>query len=357
MNTIPSNKMLDLRRDYTPKVVTACAKVLSLKKTSHERSKSSALALLQAVTRAPGGIGASQQIATVFKLLQMFLLSTNTSASSKNVGGAHHHHHASDMALRLDALSLVQAILSSTQDKQDKHAASAIRQHFKTTLLAELCSAVSEKWYKVIAEALRGLALVPYFFVVGYSDQVDHNYIRTERTEVATALYHALEPVLSAQDVDQEIKECALSATATLVSALHEAISSKQNERLLRLLLERLQNETTRTAAIRALSTIASTAPVVVAKETSRETMASDSTVVDISSIVSESLVTLASFLKLSSRSARQNALECLNVIVTSHGGTSSLTSNDGELYSKSVIPEVASLVTDADMHLCHLSL
>jgi cullin-associated NEDD8-dissociated protein 1 len=157
--------------------------------------------------------------------------------------------------------------------------------------------------------------------------------------DVANQLFAAIEPLLAAHDVDQEIKECALAACAALLSALHSNMSSDQTTSMLNLLLDRLKNETTRIAAIKTLSVICDATP----------DSAEDK--IDLNPILAESIETMASFLKLQSRSLKQSSLEALDIVVTNHG-----LSDSNELYSK-VLQDLSHLVVDSDLHISHLSL
>lgn len=313
---------IDLRTKYAPALVKACENLLSVKKGG-ERSKSHALALLSTLCKAPGGVGGQAEITSVFSHIKAFL-------ASGNAGGQHElHRETFSKTLRLDALSLVHAMLSC-----HNHNPVHVRKGLLQSLLPQLCQAVQEQWYKVIAEALRALAAVPRFFVIGYDDSDDEATKKTERDDVANQLYTAIQPLLAAHDVDQEIKECALKATAALLSGLYASLSTEQTTRLLALLLERLKNETTRIVAIKTLSAIAGT-----------------SSDLDLSPILADSIETMASFLKLQSRSLKQSALEALDTVVTHHGVT------DSQNLYLMVLQELAPLVVDSDLHISHLAL
>ena len=334
--TTATGTLIELRKNYAPQLVKACEKLLSVKKGG-ERSKSNALLLLSTLCKAPGGVGGGAEISSVFRHVQTFLASRGDLAL---------HREGTSKALRLDALSLVHAMLVC-----DNHDPVDIQQGLRQTLLPELCQAVKEQWYKVIAEALRALAAVPRFFIVGWTDEDDAAMQTKEKDKVANLLYEAIEPLLAAHDVDQEIKECALKACASLLSSLHGNLDATQQERLLKLLLERLMNETTRIAAIKTLSAIAAASP----GGGSDDAMDVDGKKIDLSPIFVESLSTMASFLKLQSRSLKQSSLEALDTIVTNHGSAYAELSN-GELYAV-VLEALAPLVVDSDLHLSHLSL
>jgi cullin-associated NEDD8-dissociated protein 1 len=316
---------IDLRTNYAPSLVNACEKLLSVKKGG-ERSKSNALSLLSTLCKAPGGVGGQQEVTSVFQHVQSFLADSDTYTL---------HREASSKTLRLDALSLVHAMLVC-----NNHDPVHIRKGLTETLLPQLCKAVKEQWYKVIAQALRALAAVPRVFVIGFkTDDQSPEAQKKEMDDVANQLFSAIEPLLAAHDVDQEIKECALTACAALLGELHHNLSADQTTGMLNLLLERLKNETTRIAAIKTLAVICDAS--------------SDSAQgkINLTPILTESIQTMASFLKLQSRSLKQSSLEALDTVVTNHG-----VSDSNDLYSQ-VLQDLSHLVIDSDLHISHLSL
>ena len=323
---------IDLRTKYGPAIVKACEKLLGVKKGG-ERSKSSSLSLLSTLCLAPGGVGGEAEVNSVFKHVQSFLAQGRDGID----GGLNKD--ISNKTLKLDALCLIRVMLSN-----DKHTPSHIKNGLCNTLLGEVCLAAQEQWYKVIAEALRVLSEVPGFFLNGYTNEDDATRKR-EKDMVAAQLYNAIEPLLAASDVDQEIKECALTASAALLAALHGSLSSEQIGRILTLLLEKLKNETTRVAAIKTLSSIAATS--------NSESMEDEK--IDLSCILSDAISTMGTFLRQQSRRLKQSALEALVVVVTNHG-TMAVSLAGGQLFS-SVQEELASLIVDSDLHLSHLSM
>jgi cullin-associated NEDD8-dissociated protein 1 len=336
--TTATTTVIDLRTQYAPRLVKACEKLLSVKKGG-EQSKKNALLLLSTLCKAPGGVGGGTQIASVFKHVQTFL---------KSGGDLALHREGTSKALRLDALSLVHAMLVCKN-----HDPVHIQQGLRKSLLPELCEAVKEQWYKVIAEALRALAAVPQFSITGWTSKDDEASQAKEKEKVAGLLYEAIEPLMSKHDVDQEIKECALKACASLLSSLHASLKEDQKNGLLLLLLERLNNETTRIAAIKTLSTIAASSPPPTAGDDAMDVDKQGK--IDLSPILVESISTMASFLKLQSRSLKQSSLEALDTTIKNHGSAYADLAN-GELYAV-VLQELAPLIVDSDLHLSHLSL
>jgi len=312
--------VVDLRSNVSSAIVKATEKQLSAKKGG-ERSKSSAIALLSTLCLAPGGIGSSEQITSVFRHVKT-ILNADDDANTRR------HTAVNSKSLKLEALCLVRIMLSCK-----KHDASDIKSALLPILLSDICKCVQEDWYKVISEALRVLMEIPGLLVLGSAT-------KAEKDEVATSLYDAIEPRLSEHDLDQEIKECALSASASLVSVLHASLSPDQKNRILTLLLDRLKNDTTRIAAIKTLSKVGRAAK--------------SSEDLDLTSVMNEALEQLALLLRQQSRSLKQSALECIDTLVLCLP-ESDIDMDEG-LFD-SVLKDLGEIIADTDLHICHLSL
>mmetsp|Transcript_23736 Transcript_23736/g.36386 ORF Transcript_23736/g.36386 Transcript_23736/m.36386 type:complete len:1365 (+) Transcript_23736:114-4208(+) len=312
--------VVDLRSNVSSAIVKATEKQLSAKKGG-ERSKSSAIALLSTLCLAPGGIGSSEQITSVFRHVKT-ILNADDDANTRR------HTAVNSKSLKLEALCLVRIMLSCK-----KHDASDIKSALLPILLSDICKCVQEDWYKVISEALRVLMEIPGLLVLGSAT-------KAEKDEVATSLYDAIEPRLSEHDLDQEIKECALSASASLVSVLRASLSPDQKNRILTLLLDRLKNDTTRIAAIKTLSKVGRAAK--------------SSEDLDLTSVMNEALEQLALLLRQQSRSLKQSALECIDTLVLCLP-ESDIDMDEG-LFD-SVLKDLGEIIADTDLHICHLSL
>ena len=333
--TTETTTIIPLQTEYTATLVKSCAAILSkFKKSSghghntDERSKSAALNLLSTLCTVPGcGVGSFNEIQIITQHIQLLLGGGATATKSTTSGNV-------SKALRLDALSLLHTMLAS-----DTHSPADMRKSLTKELVQQVCTVVvQEQWYKVIAEALRVMSQIPRFFVMIPPDESEKDHT----TFVAKELYVAIEPLLAAHDVDSEIKEGALRACATLLQYLPANLTDDQTIRLLQLLFDRLTNETTRIAAMKAYAMIAEPLPTIVAGTSCR-----------IDSILDDSISSMASFLKLQNRGIKQSSLETLNVIISNHGQK---VTNAKELYPI-VVQALASLISDRDLHLCHLSL
>ncbi|MEW5303601.1 MAG: hypothetical protein WDW36_006278 [Sanguina aurantia] len=242
---------------------------------------------------------------------------------------------------------LLPGILASLNDKSSSGSSSTLKIEalcfLKLTLatsdtavyephLAVLCSpifaAVGERYYKVAAEALR----------------VCEALVAVLRPDVAAAVKPRLRPVvaplfaavlgrLSAQDQDQEVKECAILCMGAVLGSLGDALGDEVPA-VLRVLLERLRNEITRLPAVKAFCLAAST-PLAV----------------DFTPILDPVMSELTSFLRKVNRQLRQASLATLEAICLKYGASLSVA------VSSAAVEEAAVLVAETDMSLASLAL
>ena len=297
-------------KQMIPSIVASCERQLSNKKNG-ERTKSSALSLLSTTCQSPFGLGGTEQIAFVIHRVKILLKDPQESK-----------------VIKLEALRLVKMMLT-----HPTNASSDILVELPS-ILPELCQAVQEDWYKIIAEALRVLTKIPD--LMARSNTRKEGSLVFSQT-VASSIYAAIGDRLRAHDLDQEIKECSLSAAASLLQNLHEYLTPDERDSLLSVILERLKNEITRVSALKTLSIIASPGPT--------------ATQVDLISILPESIRELSSLLRQQSRTLKQHALETLKIMVLGYG-----TRMNFELYEQ-VLKETGTVISDSDLHVSHLGL
>jgi len=140
-------------------------------------------------------------------------------------------------------------------------------------------------------------------------------------------------PRLEANDIDQEIKESAITSMGLIVAHFADELGSELKS-VFPILMGRLRNEITRMPTLKTLALIA-TSPLRI----------------DLADILNNVVVELGQFLKQQSRSLKQTTLETLNALVASNG-----THMSGDLFA-SMMTEASSLVHDTDLHLSHLAL
>ena len=156
--------------------------------------------------------------------------------------------------------------------------------------------------YKIIAEALRVVSvLVTAVRSTDNNSEVmsDASVSRFDPAPHVASMYAAIIPRLKAHDIDQEIKECAITAIGQLVAKCGDLLEAGQLPCVLRLLMEKLHNEITRMATLKSFTVIA-LSPLNI----------------DLSPILSDVVHELALLLRQQSRSLKQLTLETLTALV-----------------------------------------
>ncbi len=213
------------------------------------------------------------------------------------------------------------------------HHPAAVLQPSLGRLVPLVVTILGEDWYKIIAEALRVLGSIVQ--VMRPRDAQSGAFLPSnyDYRPLVSIIYGAVLSRLSAQDIDQEIKECAISSMGKLLSHAGDELST-QLPTVLGLLQRRLENETTRSATLKTLVVVA-VSPLSL----------------DLSSFVASSVKDLSHFLRQNSRTLQQLTLQCLDALLAS---PSSLLTQD---LISAVLQESHVLISDTDLYLTHLSL
>ena len=215
-------------------------------------------------------------------------------------------------ALRVEALALSRLIFKS-------HDAASTAPHVDA-LAPQIFAAADDKYYKVAAEALRAcMALVPV--------------VASAVPAHAAALSNAALSRVGATDQDQEVKDAAIACAGATAASLGDAMGADL-PRCLKLLLDRLKNEITRLAAVKAIGAVATS---------------------ELNPPMGESAaaatVELAGFLRKTNRPLRQASLFALDALVSKHAGSLS----DTEVTA--AVEEASALVSDGDLALASAAL
>lgn len=202
-----------------------------------------------------------------------------------------------------------------------------------TRFLPMITRAVGDEWYKIIAESLRVLETMiinarPLDAVTGMLAPM-HPALES----MLPKIFDCVMSRLVALDIDIEIKECGISCVGTLFKHCGDRLENQLPE-VLALLQKRLENETTRTATLRALSAIAQS-PLSL----------------NLSAFTASSGDVLASFLKQYSRNLKQLTLQTITALV--NNPHTQLTAP----FATAIITESAGLVHENDLHLANLTL
>ncbi|CEG47211.1 TATA-binding protein-interacting protein [Plasmopara halstedii] len=220
--------------------------------------------------------------------------------------------------LKLDALLCLRLLV-------DTHTMKPFQSHIDSIVrIAVQCA--NGDWYKTVAKALS--LIESLVRIIRSTDDRDLTY-----KAYAIPLFEAVLPRLKIYDVDQEIKEAAISSIGTIVAVLGDELGSRVEE-VYPLLLERLHNEVTRVHSIKAIGVIA------------RSKLS-----LDMSPVLVECTQTLAHLLRQQSRPLKQATLSTLTDLVVSKGESMSVT------LLCEVVQEASHLLTDTDLQLCRMSI
>ena len=108
-----------------------------------------------------------------------------------------------------------------------------------------MISSINDDYFKIVSEALR--ALGSFINVVGPSP-AGPGYV--------SPIYDVVMKRLAATDIDQEVKNSSILAMANLISIMPNKVPQNQVEQVMGILKERLKNEMTRSASLKAITKI-----------------------------------------------------------------------------------------------------
>nr|CAD7588886.1 unnamed protein product [Timema genevievae] len=221
--------------------------------------------------------------------------------------------------MKIDTLSFMHSLLTS-------HPAKVFHDHV-AVLVPPVIAAVGDPFYKIAAEAL--LLLQQLVKVIRPLDSPTN----FDFTPFTMELYNCTLLRLKAADIDQEVKERAISCMGQIVCNLGDYLQGELPV-CLPIFLDRLRNEITRLTTIKALTKVAGS-PLRV----------------DMRPLLPEAVPVLGSFLRKNQRSLKLSALTLLDTLVRNY--SSAL---DADLLVK-VVAELTPLVSEADLHIAQLTL
>lgn len=219
--------------------------------------------------------------------------------------------------MKIDTLVFLRCLLVD-------HPASVFHPHI-ARLLPALLAAVADPFYKIAAEALHVLQqMVSVIRPLDGASQFDF-------VPFTVPVYTATLQRLVAADLDQEVKERAISCMGQVLSVLGDQLV-EQLPGCLPILLERLRNEMTRLATVRALTAVAASplAP-------------------HLSPILSDTLALVHTFLRKNQRSLKLSSLQLLEQLVAGKQVRAA--------QLQPVLLELPPLLVDTDLHVAQRAL
>uniref|UniRef100_A0A672ZLL7 Cullin-associated and neddylation-dissociated 2 (putative) n=1 Tax=Sphaeramia orbicularis TaxID=375764 RepID=A0A672ZLL7_9TELE len=230
---------------------------------------------------------------------------------------------SSSSTIRIDALSFLHVLLLS-------HPPQAFQPHMQV-LLPPVVACMEDSFYKITSEALL----------------VTQQLVRVMRPlEPTTTTGGGFDPKpfvkqvfsptlkrLKATDIDQEVKERAISCMGHMVCHLGDHLGAEL-QGVLTVFLDRMKNEITRLTAVQTVAMVTAS-PLKI----------------DLSSILPEVLSVLGSFLRKNQRTLKLSSLACLSALLSHYGSCIKPAALEA------VLTELPALVDETDMHVSQVSM
>lgn len=221
--------------------------------------------------------------------------------------------------MRIDTLSFLHVLLCNHQPE-------VFHPHIKS-LLPPVVACIGDSFYKITSEALLVTQqLVKVIRPLGKSCTFDAKpYVKD--------LFPGTLKRLKAADIDQEVKECAISCMGQIIYNLGDHLSTDLQPTL-KIFLERLKNEITRLTTVKALTLIASS-PLKI----------------DLRPILGDGFPILASFLRKNQRALKLSTLTALDILVKNYSDSLK------PAMIESVLMELPALISENDMHVSQVAI
>ncbi|KAK1382847.1 Cullin-associated NEDD8-dissociated protein 1 [Heracleum sosnowskyi] len=221
--------------------------------------------------------------------------------------------------LKLEALILTRLVLASSSP--------TVFYPYIEAISRPALSAVRDSFYKVSAEALRVCGEI-ICIVRPNTEGCNFDF-----EPYVYPIYNAIMERLTNQDQDQEVKKCAIFCMGLVVSTFGDNLGVELPA-CLPILANRMGNEITRLAAVKAFAVIAAS-PVHL----------------DLSCVLEHVIAELTAFLRKDNPALREATLETLNTLVQGYGDKISSTSFEV------ILAELSSLIRYPDLHISTLAL
>uniref|UniRef100_A0A8C8CBY0 TATA-binding protein interacting (TIP20) domain-containing protein n=1 Tax=Oncorhynchus tshawytscha TaxID=74940 RepID=A0A8C8CBY0_ONCTS len=190
--------------------------------------------------------------------------------------------------MKIDALSFLNVLLCS-------HPPAVFQPHMKV-ILSPVVQCVEDPFYKITSEALL-VTQQMVKIICPLGDKLPAFDVKPYVKDIFSATLKRLK----AADIDQEVKERAISCMGHIVCHLGDQLGGDLQPTL-QIFLERLKNEITRLTAVKTLTLIA-TSPLRI----------------DLRPLLTEGIPILASFLRKNQRALKLSTLTALNMIVMNY--------------------------------------
>lgn len=315
-----SGPRADLAR-LSPAIIKSATKLM---KGNSIPTKQAIINLLDDIVSVQNG-GLSEYFSQIVDLIIDAIKTSSGSTGSSTAitsGGAAS---ATGHTLRIAALKLIGDI--------SKTHSSSVLQPFLPKIIPGVISAVNDKYYKISSEAIGTVEQLVKTLTPPRSKSTTQSH-----KEDLQNLYHAIINKVSATDADLEVRQRAIHALGILLARTSSPegaalLPSADRTVALNILNDRLKNETTRLAAVRAIDTVA-------ALTTSKDQLQPK--------WIREVSLELSAQLRKANRSLRGASLAALKNLVVAPAARSSLDASTIEGLVSALLP----LLTTVDLHL-----
>ncbi|KAI2665451.1 Cullin-associated NEDD8-dissociated protein 1 [Labeo rohita] len=226
---------------------------------------------------------------------------------------------SSSSNLKIDALSCLYVILCNHQPQ-------VFHPHVQA-IVPPVVACVGDPFYKITSEAL--LVTQQLVKVIRPLDQTD----AFDASPYIADLFACTIKRLKAADIDQEVKERAISCMGQIICNLGDSLGADLPGTL-HIFLERLKNEITRLTTVKALTLIAGS-PLKI----------------NLRPILGEAVPILASFLRKNQRALKLSTLAALDILVKNYSDSVTPAMIDA------VLAELPPLINESDMHVSQMAI
>uniref|UniRef100_A0A803XSJ6 Cullin associated and neddylation dissociated 1 n=1 Tax=Meleagris gallopavo TaxID=9103 RepID=A0A803XSJ6_MELGA len=226
---------------------------------------------------------------------------------------------SSSSNLKIDALSCLYVILCN-------HSPQVFHPHVQA-LVPPVVACVGDPFYKITSEAL--LVTQQLVKVIRPLDQPSS----FDASPYIKDLFTCTIKRLKAADIDQEVKERAISCMGQIICSLGDSLGTDLPSTL-QIFLERLKNEITRLTTVKAMTLIAGS-PLKI----------------DLRPILGEGVPILASFLRKNQRALKLGTLSALDILIKNYSDSLTAAMIDA------VLDELPPLISESDMHVSQMAI
>ncbi|XP_019360212.1 PREDICTED: cullin-associated NEDD8-dissociated protein 1-like isoform X1 [Gavialis gangeticus] len=226
---------------------------------------------------------------------------------------------SSSSNMRIDTLSFLHVLLCNHQPE-------VFHLHIKT-LVPPVVTCIGDPFYKITSEAL--LVTQQLVKVIRPLDKPGAFDVKPYVKD----LFSGTLKRLKAADIDQEVKERAISCMGQIICNLGDHLSSDLQSTL-KIFLDRLKNEITRLTTVKAVTLIASS-PLKI----------------DLRPILGEGFPILASFLRKNQRALKLSTLAALDILIKNYSDSLK------PAMIESVLTELPALISENDMHVSQVAI